>query len=133
MIRSRQFAALLGGLAVLYLSIGAASSFARVTCGARGASERPAAGAVQAMPVRGMPSGTSSSAVTQAPSSDQAPCETPWMSAGCLSFIACGATALAPSRERASAVGVAPTELAALIVITPTSRTIPPELPPPRA
>lgn len=69
----------------------------------------------------------------QAMDGEQDPCHAPWMPVDCHAMAPCAATAVA-----APAVSIlfAPScahETERLIVLTPPSRTTPPDLPPPRA
>jgi hypothetical protein len=82
----------------------------------------PAESTTAAMPGMDMPS---------APS--QAPCQLPWAPTGCQPMAPCGPAAVMPAQfVLALPVGDA-APVAALDIATPSSRTTPPELPPPRA
>ena len=69
----------------------------------------------------------------EAPATDPAPCGLPWAPSGCQSMVACTPTAVASQGVGISATSGARVRVASVAVLTPSSETIAPELPPPRA
>jgi hypothetical protein len=85
------------------------------------------------MDMAGMPSGEDKTPSSHSHGPDGAPCEQPGTPEACQVMAPCAGAfvAVTPSRARASAD--VPAAVLAVSVVTPPSRTIPPELPPPRA
>jgi len=79
------------------------------------------------------PVGSMGSTIGEAPAPDPAPCGLPSAPSACQSMIACVPTAVASQRVGISATSGAMVRVASLAVLTPSSETIAPELPPPRA
>jgi hypothetical protein len=85
------------------------------------------------MEMAGMPTGEGTAPSSHGHGPDGAPCDQPGTPEACPFMAPCagGFFATAPSRARASAD--VPAAVLAVSIATPPSRTIPPELPPPRA
>lgn len=85
------------------------------------------------MDMAGMPAGEGTAPSSHSHGPDGAPCDQPGTREACQVMAPCAGAfvAVAPSRARASAD--IPAAVLAVSVATPRSRTIPPELPPPRA
>lgn len=69
----------------------------------------------------------------EAPAADPAPCGLPSAPSACQSMVACAPTAVASQRVGVSATSGATLRVASVVVLKPSSETIAPELPPPRA
>lgn len=78
-------------------------------------------------------SGSQQQPSSKAPGSDGSPCRLPWAPAGCQSMAPCAPVAIAETAEVASPLVRGAYSIAALDVLTPPSRSTPPELPPPKA
>lgn len=85
------------------------------------------------MDMAGMPAGEDTAPSSHSHGPDGAPCDQPGTAEACQIMAPCAGAfvAVAPSRARASAD--IPAAVLAVSVATPSSRTIPPEIPPPRA
>jgi len=79
------------------------------------------------------PVGSMGSTTGEAPAPDPAPCGLPSAPSACQSMVACAPTAVASQRVGISAPSGAMVRVASVAVLTPSSETIAPELPPPRA
>jgi hypothetical protein len=81
-----------------------------------------------------MDSGSSMpSAPQHAPDHDGSPCSLPWAPAGCHSMAPCAPAAVASQTVALLPAPLVEHEMARLVILAPPSRSIPPELPPPRA
>jgi hypothetical protein len=69
----------------------------------------------------------------EAPAPDPAPCGLPSAPGACQSMVACAPTAVASQPVGISATSGTELRVASAAVLTPSSETIAPELPPPRA
>lgn len=131
----RRVAALISSLLLLQLVL-VGSGFACAMPMPMGQQSPPAANAASTAvsDMVGMDmSGSQREASSKAPASDRSPCRFPWAPAGCQSMAPCAPVAMAQAAEVASLPVTGAYVVAALDVLTPPSRSTPPELPPPKA
>jgi hypothetical protein len=76
---------------------------------------------------------STSSSTEEAPAPDRAPCGLPSAPSACQSMVACTPTAVASERVGIAATSGGMLRVASAAVLAPSSETIAPELPPPRA
>ena len=120
MLRRRGIAGLASGILLLQLVL-VGGGFACVIPG-MGTPGAAATSETSAMPGMDMPS---------APS--ELPCQLPWAPAGCQPMAPCAPAAVTAARFVLALPVVDAAPVAALDIATPSSRTTPPEIPPPRA
>lgn len=126
----RRIAALLSGALLLQLVL-VGSGFA-CALPMQMATDAPGAD-MTAMAGMDMPSTDAAPIPASTPAPDDAPCRLPWAPAGCQSMAPCAPTVVASAVVTVSLPpGAVATEVT-LAVLGPLTRSIPPELPPPRA
>ena len=125
----RRFAALFSGVLLLQLVL-VGSGFA---CALPVDMAANATDVSSTMPGMDMGGPAQAPSPSKAPSSDPSPCRLPWVPAGCQSMAPCAPTVIASSAISVSLPHLTTASVVRLIVLTPPSRAIPPELPPPRA
>ena len=128
--RVRRFAALLSGALLLQLVL-VGSGFACAV--PMDMSAATTADASSTMPGKDMTGPAQTPSPSKGPSSDPSPCRLPWVPAGCQSMAPCAPTVIASTALSVSLPHLTAASMVGLIVLTPPSRAIPPELPPPRA
>lgn len=85
------------------------------------------------MDMAGMPAGEGTAPSSHSHGPDGAPCDQPGTPEACQIMAPCAGAFIAVAPTRARPVADVPAAVLAVSVATPASRTIPPELPPPRA
>ena len=85
------------------------------------------------MDMAGMLAGEGTAPASHSHGPDGAPCDQPGTPEACQVMAPCAGAFVAVAPSRARALADVPTAVLAVSVATPPSRTIPPELPPPRA
>lgn len=92
------------------------------------------AGNMAGMDMAGMDmTGTTKTQSGEEPAHQHAPCDLPWAPGGCQSMAPCAPIALASIADPLRASATIPVAITALVVLTPPSIDLLPELPPPRA
>lgn len=85
------------------------------------------------MGMTGIPAGDGGTPASHGHGHDGAPCDQPGTPEACQIMAPCAAAFVAVAPSRARTLADVPAAVLAVSVATPQSRTIPPELPPPRA
>ena len=127
--RVRRFAALLSGALLLQLVLVGSGFACAVPMDMSAAATGDASSTMPGMDM----GGPQTSSPSKAPSSDPSPCRLPWVPAGCQSMAPCAPTVIASTTLSVSLPHLTAGSVLRLVVLTPPSRAIPPELPPPRA
>ena len=85
------------------------------------------------MDMAGIPAGEGTAPASHSHGPDGSPCDQPGTPEACQIMAPCAGAFVAATPSRTRALADVPTAVLAVSVATPPSRTIPPELPPPRA